>query len=162
MKIIIEGCDGTGKTTLAKTLAEMYQLDVVHMTNRDSNTFNFYREALGKEDVVWDRNLIGEIVYPKVFNRQSNIDEIDLEFLIKRAKASGVIFLILTTDMEEIKRRIIERGGEYESVIENLEFINTTFCEIATKYNLPLIDTSKVSVSEICKLYINEGVKTYG
>ena len=39
MKIILEGCDGTGKTTLAKLLAEKYGLDICHCTAEDPKDF---------------------------------------------------------------------------------------------------------------------------
>ena len=34
MNIIIEGCDGVGKTTLAKKLADKYCCDILHMTKK--------------------------------------------------------------------------------------------------------------------------------
>lgn len=162
MKIIIEGCDGTGKTTLAKALAEKYGLDIIHVTNRDSNTFDFYKQSFGKDDVVWDRNVIGEMIYPKIFWRKGNIDEIDLEYLIKRAKSMGVIFLVLTTDYWTLCDRIDTRGKEFEAVRNHLGEINDRFCEIALQYDLPLIDTSKISLDEICKNYIKKEKKHHG
>ena len=162
MRIILEGCDGTGKTTLARALAVKYGLDVVHVTNRDSNTFDFYKQSFGKDDVVWDRNVIGEIIYPKIFRREGKIDEIDLEYLIKRAKADGIIFLVLTTDYATLRDRIDARGDEFAAVRNHLGEINDKFCSIAAQYDLPLIDTSKTSLDEICKNYIKKEKKHHG
>lgn len=162
MRIIIEGCDGTGKTTLAKALAEKYGLGIIHVTNRDSNTFDFYKQSFGKDDVVWDRNVIGEIIYPKIFWRKGNIDEIDLEYLIKRAKSMGIIFLVLTADYWVLRERIDDRGEEFKSVRSHLGEINDSFCEIARKYDLPLIDTSKMSIDEICETYIKKEKRHHG
>lgn len=155
MRIIIEGADGTGKTTLAKQLAEKYNLDVIHMTNRDSNTFGFYKESIGKQDVVWDRNMIGEVIYPSIFGRKANIDDDDLLYLIHKARNAGVIFLILTCDDRVIRKRLAQRGNEYDFIVSNIGIINKAFCDIASAFRLPLIDTSKVSFEDICKDYID-------
>lgn len=48
MKIILEGADGTGKTTLAKILAERYGLDICHCTQDDPNDFIFYQQSIRK------------------------------------------------------------------------------------------------------------------
>lgn len=162
MKIILEGCDGTGKTTLAKKLAEKYGLDIIHMTNRDSNSFGFYYFSIGKEDVVWDRNMIGEIIYPSVFGREGKIDVIDLKFLIDKAKSEGVIFLILTADHEEIYKRLYERGNESIHILTHFRDIDNQFRCIANIHRLPLIDTSRMSFEDICEKYIEKGAVING
>ena len=40
MNIIIEGCDGVGKTTLAKKLADKYCCDILHMTKNSDKTLD--------------------------------------------------------------------------------------------------------------------------
>lgn len=157
MKIIIEGCDGTGKTTLAKKLAERYGLDIIHMTNQDSNTFGFYYHSIGKENVVWDRNMIGEIIYPSIFDRKANIDYIDLKYLIERARKAGTIILVLTATNDVIFDRLMARGNEMVGILQNYKEINRRFCNIAILENLPLIDTTTLSFEEICKRYIDKG-----
>ena len=44
MRIILEGCDGTGKTTLANILAFKYGLDICHCTASDPSDFQFYKQ----------------------------------------------------------------------------------------------------------------------
>lgn len=141
MKVVIEGCDGTGKTTLARRLAEYYGVDLCHVTNRDSNTFDFYRELIGKEDIIWDRNVIGEMIYPKVFNRKGNLDYIDFDYLINRSREAGTKYIILTASDDVIKNRLNTRGEPHKCVIDNIKFINGTFKNIAARYELPVIDT---------------------
>ena len=48
MKVILEGCDGTGKTTLAKLLAERYGLDICHCTQYDPADYDFYSHTMRK------------------------------------------------------------------------------------------------------------------
>ena len=76
MKIIIEGADGTGKTTLAKILADKYGLEICHCTQHDPADFYFYRETLRKENVIWDRHTIGELIYPLIFDRKAKITDV--------------------------------------------------------------------------------------
>lgn len=48
MRIVLEGVDGAGKTTLAKILAQKYGLDICHCTQYDAADYAFYRQTLRK------------------------------------------------------------------------------------------------------------------
>lgn len=159
MKIIIEGCDGTGKTTLCKQLAEKYKLDSMHITSKDPNDFAFYQQLIRKENVVYDRNVIGEMIYPKIFDRKQNLTLVDYLYLTEKAIEQGVIILVLTTDSDEIYRRLDERGNEDERIYKNIELIDSQFKHYAGLAGIPVIDTSKLSFEEICKNYIEKGDK---
>ena len=156
MKIILEGCEGTGKTTLAKKLIERYGLDYVHITNKDPNDYMFYKQTLRKEDVIYDRHFIGEMIYPKVFSRKGNLDRNRLDKLFAFAEAQGACVLILTADIEEIKKRVAERGKyKPDFILRKLPQINEIFCRIGSENscrgNVFTIDTSKTPFEEICK-----------
>lgn len=140
--IVIEGADGVGKTTLAKKIAEAYNLDVVHVTSHDPNDFDFYFNSLRKTGCVYDRNVIGELIYPEVFGRQGKLIELDAEYLVNRFRRQGVKFLVLTSEEPEIRNRLVKRGGEDERVLKHLPKINRLFGEYAIKFNLPTLDTT--------------------
>lgn len=74
MKIILEGCDCTGKTTLAKQLCEKYNLYYSHVTSKDPNDFEFYFNTMKTDNIIWDRHLLGEMIYPTVYNRKGNLN----------------------------------------------------------------------------------------
>ena len=156
MKIVLEGCDGTGKTTLAKILAEKYKLDICHCTQRDAADYNFYRQTLRKEDVIWDRHTIGELIYPKVFNRVPQIGTEDARLIIHHGKEEGVKFFVLTCDMRMIKNRLLERGTEDNRILDMCEEIDARFRFYAEQYNIPIIDTSKMTLEEIFDLIEKE------
>jgi thymidylate kinase len=64
--VVLEGCDGTGKTTIASALAERHGYAVLH-SDRPPDSFDLaerYRSVLalpGK--IALDRSFISELVY---------------------------------------------------------------------------------------------------
>jgi len=152
MKIILEGCDGTGKTTLAKILADRYGLDVCHCTQDDPGDYEFYRQTLRKENVIWDRHTLGELIYPKVFGRKQKIGTEDARLLMHHAKEGGVKVFVLTADRSSIYQRLDARGNEDGSVYENVSYIDKQFRFYAEQYHLPIIDTSKMTLQQIFNL----------
>lgn len=152
MKIILEGPDGSGKTTLARILADKYGLDICHCTQHDPADFNFYKETMKKENVVWDRHTIGELIYPIVFSRDPQVTAHEAKAVIDMAKASGVKIFVLTCELEVLAKRIEARATEHPKIVENLEFIDKSFRECAKWMNVPVIDTSKMTLDEIFNL----------
>lgn len=159
MKIILEGCDGTGKTTLAKLLAEKYGLDVCHCTQSDPADYEFYKQTGRKDNVVWDRHTIGELIYPEVFGRKAQISPEDARLVIAYAREAGAKIFILTADINEIKRRLMSRGKEDDRVLEKIEWIDSEFRHYGNIFNIPVIDTSKMTMAEIFELVEKEEPK---
>jgi thymidylate kinase len=150
MRIVIEGADGTGKTTLSKNLARTYGIDRLNINRYDPNTFNFYLETLNKTNVVFDRHFVGEMVYPEVFNRKGKLETLDFEWLLNYCREKGIPIIILYTDEHILKQR--QKLDEYPEVLNNIIEINRKFIEIGEKYQIPLIDVEKVNYEEICEL----------
>lgn len=66
MLIALEGCDATGKTTLAKLLAKLYNAEIVHCTTETPNTYKFFSELLyaaDRRNIICDRFCYGQFVY---------------------------------------------------------------------------------------------------
>lgn len=156
MKIILEGCDGTGKTTLAKLLAERYGLDICHCTAADPGDYEFYKQTARKENVIWDRHTIGELIYSYVFDRQPQISPEDARLALAYAREAGTKIFVLTTNIDEIKCRIARRGKEDQRILDNLEWINQRFLFFADYFHIPVIDTSKMTFGEIFALVEKE------
>lgn len=152
MKVILEGCDGTGKTTLAKLLAERYGLDICHCTQHDPADYDFYRQTMRKENVVWDRHTLGELIYPDVFGRTPKLSVLEGEELMKIAKEEGVKVFILTSDLETIKSRLMSRGSEDQKILNRLDDIDASFRWLGKMFNIPVIDTSSMTLNDIYKL----------
>lgn len=153
MKIILEGVDGAGKTTLAKILAEKYGLDIAHCTQHDAADYDFYRQTLRKENIIWDRHTIGELIYPKVFNRKQKLSSEDARLVMHYAKEENVKILVLTADMDVLLERLNSRQPEENPLImENLDYIDNQFKFFAKEFRLPVIDTSNMTLNEIFNL----------
>lgn len=69
-RIIIEGADQQGKSTLCKILQKELNWDVVHF-GKPSEDFDFIKGYMIPENTISDRNFMSEIVYSKVVGRQS-------------------------------------------------------------------------------------------
>lgn len=152
MRIIIEGCDGTGKTTLAKILADKYNLDICHCTSEDPSDYDFYLNSIRKNNVVWDRHTIGELIYPDVFSRTQQIGPESCRLILHHAKKLGAKIFVLTSDIELIKKRLMEREGEDPRILEKLESINNKFLFYAREFHIPIIDTNKMTLEDIFNL----------
>ena len=151
MKIILDGCDGTGKTTLANQLAKIHLLDVCHCTAADPADYDFYRQTSRKENVVWDRHTLGELIYPKIFNRKPQLTPEEARMIIAYARSEGAKFFVLTANLAALKYRLDNRGTGREDprIIEQLQWINDEFLNYAVMFNIPIIDTSAMTMGQI-------------
>ena len=129
MKIILEGPDGAGKTTLANQLMEKYGAKYFHSSSKTENTQDYHIDLLFNEgNVVYDRFFIGEYVYSAVFDRQCKLNNHDLLFLSSLADSQKCLIVVLyTSNVYSIFNRLNHRGGESKAIIDNLVEINSMF-----------------------------------
>jgi len=150
--IILEGADGTGKTTLATMLSKYYGWDICHCTSEDPTDYDFYSQISRKQNVIWDRHAIGELIYPTVFNRKAKIGAEDVRLILHHAKESGAKIFVLTADIKDIEYRLNKRGNEVIEVLDKINWINDQFVFYAEQFNVPLINTSLLNKSEMLDL----------
>lgn len=157
MRIIIEGVDRIGKTTLAKKLAKMYKIDYMHFTGEDPTTYTFYSETMKKTNFVYDRHLVGEMVYPKVFKRKAMLDGEKFQKLLNQAKQDNVKIIVLTTEDSKLleKRMKLEK---HEQVKENFVKINNAFSAYAINFksHIKLINVDEKNWMKQVMEYLNE------
>lgn len=150
MKIFLEGCDGVGKTTLAKLLANKYNLDICHCTQNDPNNFEFYYETSRKENIIWDRHFLGELIYPSIFNRKQNLTINEAKLITKSIKNNNGHIYVLTCDNDIILKRLKERNKkESLDILNSYQKINELFILYANYLKIPIIDTSKMSLKSL-------------
>ena len=65
LKIIVEGCDGAGKSHYISQLKELYpSAQVVHCTRSTPNTYRFFSMLLKDDkDYIFDRFHVGQFIY---------------------------------------------------------------------------------------------------
>ena len=119
MIFIIDGADGSGKTTLAKRLSDITGYKYFHFSypktiEEKLNMVQNYREFIkNNPNAILDRSWYSEMVYGPVMRGPSYVshrDMQDLELLL--AKYGGLI--IYCTDKPEVLwKRATERGEDY-------------------------------------------------
>lgn len=154
MKIIIEGCDGVGKTTVCEKLAKLYNFDVVHFTGEDPKDYSFYYQTLRKENVIYDRHCICELVYPNVYQREPMMNFAKVKGVLQKVDDLHVFILCAPDDV--IGDRISKRGyDEAPEVLDNLRYINSKFITLARELGVPLIDTHLNTPDEVADLIVS-------
>lgn len=151
MKVIIDGCDLVGKSTLIKKLKAYYNNDrmsYLHFSYKDRTDYEFYNMMLDKKDFIADRHFIDEMIYPEVFNREGKLSDIDFMSLLDKCKKEDIKIIILTISQDELLNRSREREEEKE-VQENLLKINRKFVELAIEHDLQIFNTTINSFEEI-------------
>lgn len=112
--IILDGCDGTGKTTLARAIAGQHGHTVIHSGRTPDSTdiVERYRQIIATPGrIVLDRSFISELVYGPLFHRRSRI-AVETAISLAEAVADRHGTLVhLTGDPDTIVSRLRSRDG---------------------------------------------------
>ncbi|MEO3810761.1 hypothetical protein ABGB17_17305 [Sphaerisporangium sp. B11E5] len=151
--LVLEGCDGVGKSTLAKHLSTHHDFTVVHSpkTPDHLDLADRYRTILAQPGrILFDRCFISELVYGPLYRGRSRItwaQAIDLaESVITRA---GTL-IHLTAPLATVHERLLARDGRilplddiaavltgYERVFATLADYTTVLTLDTTTFELP-------------------------
>ena len=135
MRIIIDGNDGVGKTTLSLRLKE--DLDIksyVHLSYKDPTNFLFYSSILEKTDIIFDRSFIDEPIYSEVLRRKPGFNNRSEENLYEKLKKLNYIVIICYSPKK------INKDNEHKEIIENEKLIDRYFENVAKKNNFVYYD----------------------
>jgi thymidylate kinase len=130
--IVLEGCDGTGKTTIANALAADHGYTVVHAARSPDGTdlMAKYRQILnGPAPLVLDRCFISEFVYGPLVHGGSRLSHSEAVQLAGLLAARGGLLVHLTGQPEVIAARLLARDGQAPS-LPHLRAITRAYLEI--------------------------------
>lgn len=107
--IIIEGCDKTGKSTLARHLSRAHDCPLVHCGPPSAEWYEEYASFLIniKNNVICDRSFLGQFVYGPIL-RQARFDEVAFYNLVMIAARHNPIFIFSNTDDKRIAHKFLE------------------------------------------------------
>ena len=117
MPIIIEGPDGAGKSTLAKSLAGALDMNILKMTANGGQSAREYEQKLACDGVIIDRCWVSEQVYSDLFGRAPRIGNDDAEALTEFCGFAGIPIIMLLPPLHVVIGRLNARGDEYADVV---------------------------------------------
>lgn len=112
--ILLEGCDGAGKTTMAVALATGYGYQMVHATRTPDGVDLAERYAsilAWPGRLVLDRSFVSELVYGPLSYGRSRLTFDQVAALAGRVAARGGILIHLTAQPEVIRARLEARDA---------------------------------------------------
>jgi thymidylate kinase len=119
--IVIEGCDGSGKTTVANELVRLgwesgFRTRLSHCGPPGKNPFDEYTTIIdrydGAELLVCDRLHVGEWIYGPVLRGGSRITFNDLVYVEQMLDYFGAVKVMLDAPVEVLERRAFDDRGE--------------------------------------------------
>lgn len=161
MNVIIEGPDATGKTTLAEKLQKKYNMGYEHLTSSTPNDLKFHIDLLDKDNMVYDRFMCGELVYPEIYHREPKMTFNEVCKVMNKIVDNNDIFIIMyASDINILKERLIERGEiKYLKEIEqqNNLFQHVIYALDAFEYkNFIAVDVSNLENYDKLDKFIDE------
>jgi len=128
--IAIEGCDATGKTTLAKQLSDKLNMLIVKGSSFENaecdNTqlFKHFNKVANASNVIIDRTIYSNRVYATLYDDYAILTD-EQRMQIEDKFKNKTLVLYLTADVDTIIDRINVRGDDYvtpdkiQSIVSN-------------------------------------------
>lgn len=172
MLIIVEGCDGAGKTHLIKrikrrlapsnTYSDSDALTVLHCGPPTGDPLDeyvaplldyvYYREP---QRIICDRWHWGEMIYPTVFNRSSKMDAARWRYIELFLMSRGAVVVWVDTDMNTIVDTINKRGDAMITT-KDAGYIIDRYHEVSQMSLLPSMRVHRsVNVEEIVEFALD-------
>lgn len=149
MRVIIDGCDGVGKTSVCEKLANKLGCNIIRLTHDGDRSLHAYLDLMTCNNVVHDRSFLSEIIYPRHFDRESSIKKEDTNILYRILRFHDLKMFILTASPETIQSRVSKRGDEYITDLSKLKDINDDYLGVAKRHGFMVIDTTNKSIDDI-------------
>ena len=149
--IVLEGCDGAGKTTLAIELSQRHGYQLVHATRtpEGADLAERYRSILAWPGrLVLDRCFVSELVYGPLLHGRSRLAPDQITALIEIVADRGGLLVHLTARPEVIAARLRQRDGIAPDLNELTALINgytDVFADLARRAPIVTIDAARAA-----------------
>lgn len=146
MIIIIEGPDGSGKTTLAEKLHKQTKYPIVHMSQ--PKTEDEKKRMLGEylqmvrngKNMIFDRCWYSEMAYGPVMRGGSAISYPDMYMLEEQLAKAGAIIIYATGPKAALWQRCQKRGEDYVTTRSDFNAICENFDKIMSiPHHIPVV-----------------------
>ena len=113
MLIVLEGCDGSGKSSLAELLVRLGgpNVEVIHATRETPNDMEWFSGILDKartKNIIMDRAFWGQFVYQKPSERHLTFEQ--LKQLEERLRSEHGLLIYVYAPERVINRRLNRRS----------------------------------------------------
>lgn len=146
MIIIIEGSDGSGKTTLAQQLSRQTGFPIVHQsypkTEEEKKCMvGMYIQAIKEnKNAIFDRCWYSEMVYGPILRDRSAISYIDMYKLEEQVAKVGGMIIHCTGPESALWMRCTKRGEDYVTSRDDFKAIHKGFNDIMNiPHYLPVV-----------------------
>ena len=115
--ILLEGCDGAGKSTMAKLLQKLTGYEIVSGSNFElaekgaDYMFEFLRELSNRQNIIVDRSWLSNYIYARLYDKNSMTDA-QFEELTRMFDEKSIM-IVLTASLDVLVDRINKRGDDY-------------------------------------------------
>lgn len=141
MLIIIEGVDRTGKSTLARRIADRIGADVRHYSKPERHPLAEYERDLDDyvpgsgRHVVIDRFHWGETIWPELFRRPTEFTDEMFYHVELFLQSRGALMIHATADPDQLRRRFVGEPLDPELI----EPAVLAFRDVTARTSLPVL-----------------------
>lgn len=146
MIVILEGVDGSGKTTLANQLSKQTKYPIVHRSNPKSEEDKkrmmgeYIQLIKSNKNVIFDRCWYSEMAYGPVMRDKSYIDFPQMYELERMLAKNGAMIVHCTGPASVLWKRCQTRGEDYVVCREDFNAIYNRFEDIfAVPHYVPVV-----------------------
>ena len=148
MLIVLEGCDGTGKTSIAKLIqAVMLDAEIIHCTAETPNDFKFFSKLIDigqYRNIILDRGMYGQFVYQSPEDRK--LSHKQLHALELNMIRTGAKVVHVTAMQQTIEDRLNSRS---EVPMHTVGVLLSRFDDLFEKSLMPVITVDTTNGLEI-------------
>ena len=146
MIIIIEGPDGSGKTTLAEKLSKQTKYPIIHMSKPETAEElklmkgEYLQTIRSGKNMIFDRCWYSEMVYGPIMREGSAISYQDMYELEEQLAKAGAIIIYATGPKAALWQRCTKRGEDYVTSRDDFNAICEDFDRLMSiPHHIPVV-----------------------